>query len=92
MSGPIAKRPAPLVAHWIDDCHSNRFLEAFKPAKNDGAMRPRAGERDVEMIAGALRFVRRRAIALHPVAKRIFLALERTAFGLLVGKLGHARL
>ena len=59
MSRPIAERPAALVANGIDDGDSDRFFESFEFAKNNCAMRPRAGERDVKMITTALRFVRR---------------------------------
>src|ERR1700686_788741 len=49
-----------------------------------------ARERNVEVITPALRRIRCRAIAFHPIAKRVFLAFELTALRLFFRKLYHA--
>jgi len=89
MAGTVSERPSALIAQGVDDGHADRFLEALECAQDDGAVRPGTGERDVKMITTALGLVRRGAVALHPIAERIFLALELAGLGLLVGKLCH---
>ena len=75
-----------LVAHdGLDDIHRNDVLEALQFAEDHGAMRPRAGERDVKMIAPARRrkaaFAARpgAAVRRHPVAELRLAALETPA-------------
>src|SRR4051794_22930527 len=53
-------------------------------------MRPRAGERHIQMITILLRFVGSRAVAFHPIAERIFLSFEFAALGLFRWELRHA--
>jgi hypothetical protein len=89
MARAVSERPAALIAHGVDDRHADRFLEAFELAQNDRAMRPGTGKRDVKVIAVARGLVRRGAVAFHPIAESIFLALEFAGLGLFFGKLGH---
>ena len=89
VTGTISEGPAALVAQGVDHSHTNRLFEAFELAQNDGAMRPRTGERHVKMITAALGFVRRGAVMLYPIAERIFLASEFAGLGLFFGKLCH---
>src|SRR4029078_1562084 len=57
--------PAFLPHHRLDNVHRDDVLETFKLPEYDGAMRPRAGERDVKMIAPARRAKRASAAGGH---------------------------
>ena len=76
MLGPIAKCPVAFIANGIDDGHSDRLFKALQLSKNNRPMSPGAGKRNVKMISISLGKIWRRTVALHPIAKRIFLALE----------------
>src|SRR5204863_5752271 len=89
VSRTLAESPATFVANGIDHRQADRFFEAFQLAQDDGAMRPRTGERDVKMVAVTLRRVRGRAVAFHPIAKRVFLPFEFAGLGLFLWKLRH---
>ena len=90
MAGAVSESPPALVAHRIDHGHTDGVLETFELAQNDRAMRPRACERNIEMVTATLRRIWRRAIAFHPIAKRVLLAFEGAGLGLFFRKLGHA--
>ena len=68
--------PAALAQQPVDDRERDHALEALEPAEDERAMRPRAGERDDEMIAAgfgleAADAARPRLAARgHPVAER----------------------
>src|SRR6185437_9864919 len=47
--------PAAFDEEPVDDRERDHALETFQPAEDQGAMRPRAGERDDEVIAAGLR-------------------------------------
>jgi len=79
-SGAIAESPAALVAHGIDDGDADGIAKAFQVADDEGATGPRARERNVKVIAAGESGVESGAIARHPIAKRIFLALELAVF------------
>ena len=59
VAGAIAKRPAALVADGIDHGAADGVLEPQEMPHDDRAAGPRAGQRDVKMIAA--RFRRKRA-------------------------------
>jgi hypothetical protein len=52
-------------------------------------MRPRASEGNVEVIAAALWLVRRRSVALDPIAERVLLPLEGASFAMFFRELSH---
>src|ERR1700722_391174 len=47
--------PAALAEEPVNDRERNHALKPFKPSEDEGAMRPRAGKRDDEVIAVGLR-------------------------------------
>jgi hypothetical protein len=81
--------PAFVAHHRLDDIHRDHVLKSLELAEHDRAVRPRAGERDIEVIApargrkaaGAART--RAAVRRHPVAEFRLAALEAPA-----GRLG----
>src|SRR5947209_5353307 len=89
-----AELPALVAHHRLDDIHRDDALEALELAKHDRAMRPRAGKRDVEVIAparsGKSPFAARSraAVRRHPVAEFRLAALEASAACLGVVKAG----
>src|SRR6185437_6603506 len=52
---PIVEGPAALGEQPMDDRKRDHALETLKAAEDEGAVRPRAGERDDEMVAARLR-------------------------------------
>ena len=62
LAGRIAKGPAVLISNRIDYRHADRLFQSFQLPNNNGATSPRAGQRNVEMIAARLGSVGRRAI------------------------------
>ena len=67
--------PAALAHHRLDHRHADHVFELLEFAEHDGAVRPRAGERDVEMIApagggkAALPARARAAVRRHPIVE-----------------------
>src|SRR5207237_4677330 len=87
LSRRIAKGPAVLISNRIDHCHADRLLQSFELPNNYRPTGPRAGQRNVKMIAPRLGSVGCRAIIRDPLMKRIGLPLEFAGFSLLVWKL-----
>ena len=54
MSGPIGTMPVGLAVERLGDGDRDDVLEFFQLADDQGAVRPRTGQRDVEVIAAAL--------------------------------------
>ena len=50
-AGGARERPAALVADGVEDRQADRVLESLQAPDDDRAMRPRAGERDVQVVA-----------------------------------------
>ena len=73
---PRIEGPAALGQKPMDDRERDHALEPFEPAEDEGAVRPRAGERDDEVIAARLRLEAAGAARPgfpargHPVAER----------------------
>src|SRR5262249_1482510 len=69
-----AEGPAAIALDRLHHRQRDHVRELLETTEDDGAMRPRAGERDVEMIAVALRRKAavaggtRPAVGVHPVA------------------------
>jgi len=47
----IIKGPAALQHQRVNHRHVDKRLKAFQRAQDQGTVRPRAGERDIEMVA-----------------------------------------
>ncbi len=73
------ERPAALVADGVDDRQADDVLEALEHPPDDRAVRPRAGPRDVEVVAPGDGGIRGRAVVGDPVAERARLAVEPAA-------------
>src|SRR5580693_5984522 len=54
-AGAGIEGPAALAEEPVNDGERDHALETFKPSEDEGAMRPRAGKRDDEVIAVGLR-------------------------------------
>jgi len=83
----ILEFPAVFQHQRIDDRQRDQVFEPFQLAEDQRAMRPGAGERDIEMIAPGLgleaAFARRagRAFGGHPVAELRLGAFEMAGGG-----------
>jgi hypothetical protein len=79
------ERPAVLAEEMVDDRHGDQVFEFFQLAEDQCAVRPRASEGDVEMIAARLCFeaalAARRGLAVsgNPVTETGFGPYEFTA-------------
>ncbi len=75
-AAPFVESPAALAEQPMDDRERDHALKGFEPAEDEGAVGPRAGERNNEMIASGLSLVAacagrpRFAARGHPVAER----------------------
>jgi hypothetical protein len=74
--------PAPLVADRVDHAQRDGVLEPEQRADDHRAVRPRAGQADVEDVAAGLHRVAAAAVGRHAVGEVVRLALERAALDL----------
>jgi hypothetical protein len=88
---PAAERPAALVAEGIGERHGDGVLESLDDPHEDRPMRPRAGERDIQVIAAGLDRELGAGFVAHPAPEAALPADEATVVGHLTAELEAAR-
>src|SRR5690606_14296087 len=68
--------PAALVANRIDDGQTDDVLEPEQRAHDRDTRRPRAGERDIQMVTTGNGGIAARTVSGNPGAKGVFLTLK----------------
>jgi hypothetical protein len=71
------ERPAAAVAKRVDIGDADRVLQAHQPPADQRPVGPRAGPRDVQVVAAALGREAAGPVGRDPVAEHALLALER---------------
>ena len=71
--------PAVLQHQRLDHRDGDRVLQLLQLAEDQGAVRPWAGQRDIEVVAPRLGLEARRTVGGDPVPERALLPLERAA-------------
>src|SRR5262245_27260507 len=77
--GVVAEGPAVLEHQRLDDGDADDLVEPLQLADDERAVRPGAGERDVEMVASGRRLEAGASVGGHPVAKAALVADEGAA-------------